>query len=190
MRARLWMPIVCVAALVACRRDMMNQPRAKPLSESEFFKNGTNARPLPPNTVARESLRENDAFHTGLTNGVYLTKLPMELTPEVLRRGREEFDAFCAECHGRLAEGQGVVVRRGFPAPPSFHIGRLRNAPIGHFFFVITNGYGAMASYATQVKPADRWAIAAYMRSLQLSQNAKATDCPADVRNKLEAASK
>jgi mono/diheme cytochrome c family protein len=190
MNAHFYLSIVCVLLLAACRRDMMNQPRAKPFSESEFFKDGTNARPLPLHTVAREDVAESEAFSTGLTNGVYVTQLPMKLTPELLGRGRERFDAFCSECHGRLGDGQGAVVQRGFALPPSYHLERLRNAPLGHFFDVMTNGYGAMASYATQVEPRDRWAIAAYIRALQLSQNAKPADLPADARNKLEGAPK
>jgi mono/diheme cytochrome c family protein len=114
----------------------------------------------------------------------------MRLTPDLLGRGRERFEAFCAGCHGRLGDGQGMVAKRGFPAPPSYHLDRLRNAPLGHFFDVITTGYGAMASYAAQVEPRDRWAIAAYIRALQLSQNAKPTELPADARNELETAPK
>jgi mono/diheme cytochrome c family protein len=129
----------------------------------------------------------NDALHTGLTNGVYVTRLPMQLRPELLARGRERFDAICAACHGRVGDGNGMVVQRGFPVPPSYHLDRLRNAPIGHFFDVMTNGYGAMFSYAAQVEPQDRWAIAAYIRALQLSQDANPNDLPPEVRNKLEA---
>ena len=177
---------VFVMLTTACRRDMMNQPKAKTFSESSFFKDGANARPLPPNTVPRGEVRQDQALYTGLTNGVYVTQLPMNLTPQLLARGRERYDAFCAECHGPVGDGRGMVVQRGFPAPPSYHLDRLRNAPLGHFFYVITNGYGAMASYAIQVEPQDRWAIAAYIRALQLSQNAKPSDLPADEENKLE----
>ena len=190
MRAGVSMSILALLFFADCRRDMMNQPKTKTFSQSEFFKNGTNARPLPPNTVARGDVRQDEAFYTGLTNAVYVTQLPMKLTPELLARGRERYDAFCAECHGRVGDGEGMVVRRGFPLPPSYHLDRLRYAPVGHFFAVITNGYGAMASYAVQVEPQDRWAIAAYIRALQLSQNAKPTDLPADVRDKLEIAPK
>ena len=177
---------VFVMLTTACRRDMMNQPKAKTFSASSFFKDGTNARPLPPNTVARGAARQDQTFYSGLTNGVYVTQLPMKLTPQLLGRGRERYDALCAECHGRLGDGRGMVVQRGFPQPPSFHLDRLRNAPLGHFFDVMANGYGAMASYAIQVEPQDRWAIAAYIRALQLSQNAKPSDLPADEENKLE----
>ena len=142
------------------------------------------------NVVPRGEAQVNDAFHIGMTNGVYVTQLPMQLTPKLLARGHERFDAICAECHGRTGDGNGMVVQRGFPVPPSYHLDRMRNAPLGHFFDVITNGYGAMFSYAAQVEPQDRWAIAAYIRALQLSQHANPNDLPPDVRNKLEAESK
>lgn len=184
------LPVVLLLMLMlgglGCRRDMMNQPKAKPLSESEFFKDGANARPLPPNTVPRGGSHEEEGFSTGLINGIYVTQLPMKLTPELLARGRERYNVFCAMCHGRVGDGQGMVARRGFPQPPSYHIDRLRNAPLGYFYYVITNGYGAMAPYATQVESPDRWAIAAYIRALQLSQNAKLKDLPADDRSELE----
>jgi mono/diheme cytochrome c family protein/REP element-mobilizing transposase RayT len=172
--------------LFACRPDMNNQPRAKPLSESDFFANGTNARQPPVHTVTWQNARENNAFFTGLTNGTYVTQLPVKLTPELLTRGREQFEAMCAECHDRTGSGNGMVVQRGFPQPPSFHVDRLRNAAIGHFYDVITNGYGVMSSYATHVEPEDRWAIAAYIRALQLSHNAKPSDVDPTARAKLE----
>lgn len=171
-------PILIAIALLlaACRPDMMNQPKAKPLSQSDFFSDQANARPIPAHTVERGGARENTAFYTGLTNGAYITQLPVKLTPELLTRGRERFDAMCAECHDRTGSGNGMVVLRGFPQPPSYHVPRLRNAAIGHFFDVITNGYGVMYSYATRVEPEDRWAIAAYIRALQLSHNANASE--------------
>ena len=182
------LPLVFATALlfVGCRPDMMNQPKAKPLSESDFFSNQANARPIPPHTVERGGAREDAAFHTGLTNGTYITQLPAKLTPQLLARGRERFDAICAECHDRTGSGNGMVVQRGFPQPPSFHVDRLRNAPIGHFFDVITNGYGVMYPYATRVDTEDRWAIAAYIRALQLSHDIKASDLPPAEQRKLE----
>jgi REP element-mobilizing transposase RayT/mono/diheme cytochrome c family protein len=180
-------PLLVIALLIAaCRPDMMNQPKAKPLSESDFFSNQANARPIPPHTVERGGARENSAFYTGLTNGTYVTQLPVKLTPKFLARGRERFDAICAECHDRTGSGSGMVVQRGFPQPPSYHVPRLRNAPIGHFFDVITNGYGVMYSYATHVQPEDRWAIAAYIRALQLSHNMKAAELVPTEQQKLE----
>src|SRR5689334_11724555 len=172
----------------ACRPDMMNQPKAKPLSQSDFFANGTNARPPPPHSVPHGEAHENSAFYTGLVNGTYITQLPVKLTPELLNRGREQFEAMCAECHDRTGSGNGMVVQRGFPQPPSFHADRLREAPIGHFYDVITNGYGVMYPYATRVEPEDRWAIAAYIRALQLSHNAEPSDVDPAQRARLEAA--
>lgn len=164
----------------ACRQDMYNQPKTKPYSQNDFFSNGSSARPLPPHTIEYHQPAENSAFYTGLTNGVLVAQLParVKLTPQLLQRGRERFDIYCAVCHGLAGDGNGEVVQRGFPAPPSYHTERLRNAPIGHFYDVITNGYGVMYSYAARVEPEDRWAIAAYIRALQLSQGAKASDLP------------
>jgi len=177
---------LCALALAACRPDMENQPKAKPLSESDFFSNHANARPIPPHTVERGGARANAAFYTGLTNGTYITQLPVKLTPGLLARGRERFDAMCSECHDRTGSGNGMVVLRGFPQPPSYYVPRLRNAPIGHFFDVITNGYGVMYSYATRVEPEDRWAIAAYIRALQLSHNVNASELTPAEQQKLE----
>ena len=176
-----------MSIFAACRPDMANQPKAKPLSQSEFFANGTSARQPPSYTVAYQEPRDNSAFYTGLANGTYVTQLPMKLTPRLLNRGRERFEAICSECHDRTGSGNGMVVQRGFPQPPSFHVDRLRNAPIGHFYDVITNGYGVMYSYAARVEPEDRWAIAAYIRALQLSHNAKPSDVDPAERAKLEA---
>ncbi len=173
-------------ALTACRPDMANQPKAKPLSSSDFFSDRTNARQLPIHTVAHGDVRDNAAFYTGLTNGTYVTQLPVKLTPELLNRGRERFDATCAECHDRTGSGNGMVVQRGFPQPPSYHVERLRNAPIGHFYDVITSGYGVMSSYSDRVDPEDRWAIAAYIRALQLSHHAGLSDVDPVERQKLE----
>ncbi len=176
---------LCLCSL-GCRQDMYNQPKAKPLSENSFFENGTSARPLPPHTIAQGYADKGDAFHTGLVNGTLMTQLPMKLTPQLLMRGQERFNIYCAVCHGMTGDGNGEIVRRGFPAPPSYHIDRLRNAPIGHFYDVITNGYGVMYPYATRVEPADRWAIAAYIRALQLSHDAQMNDVPPAEQTKLE----
>jgi len=178
--------IVTLFNVASCRREMTDQPKTKTFSESSFFKNGTNARPIPPNTVPRGKIREDERFYTGLMHGTYMTELPMHLTPELLRRGRETHDAFCAECHGRLGDGRGPVVQHGFPQPPSYDIDRLRSAPLGYLFDVITNGHGTMASYATQIDPAERWAVAAYIRALQLNQSAKQSDSTIDQQKKLE----
>ncbi len=178
--------VICVLS-ASCRRDMYNQPKAKPLAENTFFKDGAAARPIPPHTVARGDTRENSAFSTGLTNGTLITQLPMPLTPQLLQRGRERYDIYCAVCHGLNGDGNGEIVRRGFPAPPTYHLDRLRNAPIGHFYDVITNGYGVMYPYAARVEPQDRWAIVVYIRALQLSHNAKPEDVLPNEKSKLEA---
>jgi hypothetical protein len=188
MKAVVIVPVSLALICAACRPDMENQPRAKPLSQTDFFSDGTSARQPPPYTVPIGESHENSAFYTGLTNGTYITQLPMKLTPEVLNRGRERFEAICSECHDRTGSGNGMVVQRGFPQPPSFHVDRLRNAPIGHFYDVITNGYGVMYSYAARVEPQDRWAIAAYIRALQLSHNAKPSDVDPSDRANLETA--
>ena len=165
---------------------MADQPKYKPLQKSTFFGDDRSARPLPPGTVARGHLNADERYYTGKSGGEPVTALPVPLTRELLARGQERFNIFCAPCHDRTGSGQGMIVRRGFRQPPSYHIDRLRQAPIGHFFDVITNGFGAMLEYSAQVPPADRWAIAAYIRALQLSQNATLADVPPEARQRLE----
>lgn len=177
---------VSLTALMGCRNDMYNQPKIKPLAESQFFRDGAGARVLPAHVVAREAKLSNMAWLTGLTNGTYITQLPVPLTPQLLQRGLERYGIYCAVCHGAAGEGNGMIPQRGFPAPPTFHSERLRQAPIGHFFDVMTNGYGVMYPYAARVTPDDRWAIAAYIRALQLSRNASASDLRRDERDQLE----
>jgi len=177
-----------VAGGSGCRRDMFDQPREKPLRASEFFKDKTSARPLVPNTVPRGYLQEDEQFFTGKIGTNLVATLPAALNRQLLERGRERFEIYCSVCHGRTGEGHGMIVQRGFPAPPAFDIERLRQAPIGHFFDVITHGYGVMYSYANRVEPEDRWAIAAYIRALQLSRSAKLEDAPAAERAKLQGA--
>ncbi len=175
----------------ACRQDMYNQPKYKPLAASEFFADGTSARPLPPHTVARGHLDENVVFFTGKNDdGTLAAGFPLPVTHDLLKRGQERYNIYCSVCHGAEGDGNGMIVQRGFPPPNSYHIDRLRQAPPGYFYHVITNGYGVMYSYASRVEPADRWAIAAYIRALQLSRNGRLDDVPADERAKLEAAPK
>jgi mono/diheme cytochrome c family protein len=189
MKSEIWALAILTLAMSACRLDMYNQPRTKPDSESDFFTDGTSARPVPAHTVEYHAARQNGEFYTGLTQGgVLVAQLPVRLTPELLQRGQERFDIYCSVCHGEEGDGKGEVAQRGFPAPPTYHSDRLRNAPIGHFYDVITNGYGVMYSYASRVPPGDRWAIAAYIRALQLSQHAFPTDLPPNERSKLESA--
>lgn len=171
-----------------CRRDMFNQPSERPLEKSDFFQdNHMASRPLPPHTVARGHLEDDEALYTGKIGTNLVTTLPFPITRGVLKRGQQRFDIYCSPCHGRTGDGNGMVRQRGFPAPPSYHIDRLRQAPVGHFFDVMTRGYGIMYSYASRVDPTDRWAIAAYIRALQLSHDAKLSDAPPDERAKLEA---
>ena len=145
------------------------------------------SRSLVAHTVARGHLEEDRVFYTGKSGTNLVTHLPVALSRELLERGRERYEIYCAVCHGRTGEGNGMVVQRGFPVPPSYQIDRLREAPLGHFFDVITQGYGVMYSYAERVEPADRWAIAAYIRALQLSRHATIADVPAGERATLEA---
>jgi len=189
-RARTWVLTLAVAAAAAagCRRDMQDQPRYVPLRESTFFADSRSARPLVPGTVARGQLRDDTLLYTGKLNGADATVFPFAVDARVMARGHERFDIYCSPCHGRTGVGDGMVVRRGYRHPPSLHDQRLRDAPIGHFFDVMTNGFGAMADYAAQVKPEDRWAIAAYIRALQLSGHATLADVPASERGGLERA--
>lgn len=166
---------------------MFNQPFSKPLSPSDFFRdNHMASRPLVANTVALGHLDADPAFYTGKVGTNLVETFPYPITRQMLERGRERFDIYCAPCHGRTGDGNGMIVQRGFPAPPSYHIPRLQQAPVGHFFDVMTLGYGVMYSYAQRVEPSDRWAIAAYIRVLQQSQNARLEDVPPAERAKLE----
>jgi len=184
--------LCCLALLglqgTGCRRDMFQQPYSKPLATSDFFQdNHMASRPLVAHTVARGHLDADEAFYTGKIGTNLVEGFPFPITRETLKRGQERFDIYCSPCHGRTGEGNGMIVQRGFPPPPSYHIDRLRQAPVGHFFDVMTQGYGIMYSYAERVEPADRWAIAAYIRALQKSQHAKLAEVPPEERRKLEA---
>ena len=175
-----------LAAAVGCRQDMHDQPKYIPLRPSSFFDDGRSARPLPAGTVARGHLDENTAFYTGKTpDGKYVDGFPFPLTKEVLMRGQQRYNIYCTPCHDRTGSGHGMVVRRGFRPPPSYHIDRLRQVPNGYIFDVITNGIGAMQDYSAQVNPADRWAIIAYERALQLSEDAALNDVPVADRAQL-----
>lgn len=168
---------------------MYDQPRYEPHESSALFEDGQASRPQVPGTVARGMLREDRAFHTGMENdSVFTADLPFEVTHGLLARGRQRYDIFCSVCHDRAGTGRGVVVRRGFKQPSSFHEPRLRSEPVGYFFDVITNGFATMPSYAAQIPPEDRWAIVAYLRALQLSQHAPVNELPAAVRRRIERA--
>jgi hypothetical protein len=171
---------------LGCNQMMNDEPRYKPLAASDFFANGQSGRPQVAGTIPHGHLHLDQAFYTGRSNGSPVDSFPISVTRDLLARGQQRFDIFCSPCHGRVGNGDGMVVKRGFHAPPSYHIDRLRAAPVGHFFDVMTNGFGAMPSYASRVPPADRWAIAAYIRALQLSQLASLADVPDAERRLLE----
>jgi mono/diheme cytochrome c family protein len=174
------------ALFSGCRDDMYDQPRYEPLDSSPFFGDGLSARPLVPGTVARGQLKIDDHLYAGKVQGQDAQTFPMIVDRPLLERGQERFNIYCSPCHGRVGDGRGMIVERGFPAPPSFHIERLRTVPPGHFFGVITNGHGAMYPYAARVEPRDRWAIAAYIKALQLSQNARRADVPPEKQAELK----
>ena len=172
-------PVLLLATLLGgCRQDMQDQPKYIPLRPSSFFADGRSERPLVEGTVARGHLDDDTAFYTGKVDGKAIEAFPFPITRDVLERGQQRFNIYCSPCHDRLGTGDGMIVRRGYRHPPSYHIDRLRQAPVGYFFDVISNGLGAMPDYAAQVPPRDRWAIIAYIRVLQLSQHASVDDVP------------
>ena len=165
---------------------MHDQPRLDPLEFSDFFTDGAGSRPLVAGTVARGMLNEDDAYYTGKVNGQPVTTFPIDVTADLLDRGRERYDVYCSPCHSRTGYGDGMVVRRGFSPPPSLHSDTLRMLPPGFFFDVITNGFGAMPDYRVEVPVRDRWAIAAYIRALQISQRVEVANLPQEDRDALE----
>src|SRR5579863_5965055 len=171
--------LLAVWVLAGCRQDMHNQPRFKPLAMSDFYPDQRSARPPVEGTVARGQLDADTYFYTGRVGSSPGDYMPFPVTETVLARGRERFDIYCSPCHSRLGDGNGMVVQRGFRHPPSYHTERLRKAPLGYFFDVMTNGFGAMPDYRSQIPPRDRWAIVAYIRALQLSQSATMANVPA-----------
>ena len=177
--------LLAAVAMSGCRQDMHDQPKYIPLRESAFFQDDRSARPLVEGTVARGQLHDDELLYTGKLRGEDSPVFPFAVDARVMARGQERFNIYCTPCHGRTGQGDGMIVRRGYRRPPSLHQDRLRNAPAGHFFDVITNGFGAMPDYAAQVRAEDRWAIVAYVRALQLSEHAALADVPAAERDKL-----
>jgi mono/diheme cytochrome c family protein len=180
--------VVGLFALTGCKRNMEVEPKFLPDQQNYYFPGVPPDRQPVPHTVPAGQFNDDAVFNTGMDKGVLATDFPMPVTAALVVRGREEFDINCSACHGRDGYGGGIVVRRGFPAPPSYHIDRLRQAPVGHFFDVITNGYGVMYPFGSRIQPADRWAIVAYIRSLQYSQNAPAAQLSAQDQAQLETA--
>lgn len=180
----------CAVALLfagGCRQDMHDQPKYIPLRQTDFYASSRSERPLVRGTVARGQLREDTLLYTGMVDGHEANEFPYPVTEEMVQRGQQRFNIYCSPCHGRTGRGDGMIVRRGFHKPPSYFEARLMNAPVGHFFDVITNGFGAMQDYKAQVPVRDRWAIAAYIRALQLSEHATIDDVPPGERAKLNA---
>ncbi len=177
--------LVTLAFVVGCRQRMADQPAPRPLTPSDFFADGQSSRPLVTGAVARGDLNEDEALFTGKSGGQLVEVFPMVVTREMLERGHERFDIYCSPCHDRVGEGKGVVVQRGYAQPPSFHSSRLREARPGYVFDVISNGFGRMPAYGPQIPVHDRWAIAAYLKALQRSQNAKVEDIPSSERTAL-----
>jgi mono/diheme cytochrome c family protein len=175
-----------VLGLSGCTQDMATQPRYNPLRASDFFSDRRSARPLVAGTVARSQLNADEKLYTGMVNGKLIDTPPFPITRADLERGRERFNINCAPCHDRTGYGNGLVAQRGFRHPPSYHIQRLVDAPLGYFFDVMTRGFGAMPEAADRVTPEDRWRIAAYIRALQYSQRASVNEVPPADRNKLD----
>lgn len=171
--------LALIFVTAGCRIDMHVQPYYRPLTKNDFFADGRSSRLPVDGTVARGDLRDDTYFYTGKVNGNLGDTMPYPLTKEVLDRGRDRFNVYCTPCHGRVGDGNGFIPSRGLRHPPSYHIDRLRKVPLAYFFDVMTNGFGVMQDYSAQVPPRDRWAIAAYVRALQLSQNVNSAELPA-----------
>jgi len=184
-RLRRVVAVCAVAAaglLAGCRQDMQDQPKFIPQRGTDFYADGRSARPQVENTVARGQLHEDAYFYTGLQGGKEGDGIPFPVTMEVLQRGQERYNIYCTPCHSRVGNGAGMIVQRGYRPAGNFHTARLMAAPLGHFFNVMTNGYGAMPDYAAQLTPQDRWAVVAYIKALQLSQDAKPGDVAAGAK--------
>jgi mono/diheme cytochrome c family protein len=183
------LPLVLVAlACSACRQDMQQQPKYPPLARSWFYPDGRSARPVPAGTIAVDEVSDNSALTSGYDNGTFVTTIPIPVTAALLERGRDRYNIYCSPCHAETGDGDGMIARRGFKHPSNLNEDRVKNAPPGYIFAVISNGYGAMADYAYQIKdPSDRWAIVAYIRALELSQGASLSDLTTQEQSRLEA---
>jgi mono/diheme cytochrome c family protein len=178
-----------VLALAGCRQDMQDQPKYVPLRASDFYPDKRSVRPYVEGTVPAGEFQDGSPFYTGTVGETPIDYFPMAITAPDMRRGRERYNIYCAPCHSRVGDGNGMIVQRGYRQPPSFHIDRLRTSPPGHYFEVMTHGFGAMPDYAAQISPRDRWRIAAYIRALQLSQHATVDDVPPALRSQIKKAS-
>jgi mono/diheme cytochrome c family protein len=178
MRSGMLGVVVMLLAVAGCRQDMHDQPKYQPLEASPFFADGRASRPRVPGTIPRGRLDADPLYVTGKSDTGLSDVFPAPVTHATLDRGHQRFDIYCAPCHDRVGTGRGMIVMRGYKQPPSFHEDRLRGMSPGYFFDVMTNGFGVMPSYAAQVPVDDRWAIAAYIRALQLSQHATLAEVP------------
>ena len=170
--------VLCLAVMVSCRQDMHDQPRAEPFEESDFFGDRRSVRPAVEGTIARGHLRLDEHFYTGKIDGALATTFPAPVTIGMLKRGQERYDIYCAPCHSKTGDGLCMIVQRGMIQPESFHSQRLLDVEVGHYVDVVVNGFGNMYSYEERIDPADRWAIAAYIRALQMSQGANLAELP------------
>jgi cytochrome c553 len=177
---------VAIFAIAGCRQQMADQPHQRPLESSNFFDDGMASRPAEPGTVARAGRVQNEQRLNSKADGKLIDGFPFEVTMEVLVRGQERYEIFCSPCHDRLGNGQGMIVRRGFTPARSLHETRLREAPAGHFFEIMTQGFGPMPSYANQLSEHDRWAVIAYIRALQFSRNVRLDQLPPEDRAKMK----
>ncbi len=184
---RIWPALLVGFGGLACRQDMHDQPKGEPMEASAFFADGRVVRPLVEGVVARGQLELDPHLSTGKVGGKHVETFPFAIDAAALERGRERYGIFCAPCHDAAGLGEGMIVQRGMKRPPSLHIERLRSAPVGYYFDVISNGFGAMYDYADRIRAEDRWKIIAYVRALQLSQNATLDDVAPDERARLEA---
>ena len=186
MRRNLLVVVLLALGAAACRQDMHDAPRYKPLAASDFFADGRASRNPPAGTVARGWLRADEALYTGRANGELLAEFPFPISATDMQRGRDRYNIYCTPCHGILGDGQGMVVQRGLRRAASYHQDRLRDEKVGYFYDVVTNGFGAMQGYAEQIPVRDRWLIVAYVRALQLSQHATMAEVPADRQGDLD----
>ncbi|MEZ5398567.1 MAG: cytochrome c [Bryobacteraceae bacterium] len=185
MRSK-WFFVVALAGLLAsCRQDMHDQPRYRPLQGSSFYPDGRASRPIIDGTVAWGKLKTDTAMYKGKAGNAFISEIPVPVNLALLERGQQRFNIYCSPCHGRTGDGEGMVSQRGFKHPPSYHSDKLRGQPVGYYFDVISNGFGAMASYASRVPVQDRWAIIAYIRALQYSRMATVDDVPESLRSQL-----
>ena len=174
--------IAALSLLAGCRQDMQDQPKLIPQRGTPFFTDGRSARPQVEHTVSRNEVDVDDYFHTGLLNGKEQDAMPFPVNAQVMARGQERFNIYCTPCHSRVGNGEGMIVQRGYKPAGNFHDAKRLAEPLSHYFYVMTNGYGAMPDYSAQIAPEDRWAIAAYIRALQYSQSASVAAVPSGAK--------